>query len=89
MNAVRFHIQGRVQGVGYRNFAATQARNLKLVGYVKNMSDGSVECIVQGPASQVEKLSVLLQQGPALGQVGEISRSEIEAKLPDSFEIQY
>ncbi len=89
MNAVRFHIQGRVQGVGYRNFTATQARKLRLSGFVRNLPDGSVECVVQGPPSQIEQLSILLYQGPALSQVAEITRSETEAELPENFEILY
>lgn len=49
---VRFF--GRVQGVGFRYVACRTARNFEVVGYVRNMPDGSVECVVEGLRAEVD-----------------------------------
>lgn len=44
---------GRVQGVGFRYTTNSIARRFQVVGYVKNLADGSVELVVAGDASEV------------------------------------
>ncbi|MHC4187683.1 MAG: acylphosphatase [Planctomycetota bacterium] len=44
---------GRVQGVGFRYTSYNIARRYQLTGYVKNLSDGTVEMIAQGPVDDV------------------------------------
>ncbi|MHC4293033.1 MAG: acylphosphatase [Planctomycetota bacterium] len=46
---------GRVQGVGFRYTSYNIARRYQLTGYVKNLSDGTVEMIAQGPAGDVSE----------------------------------
>ena len=45
----RFQVFGAVQGVGFRWFAARHARSLGLTGYARNLPNGSVEVMVDGP----------------------------------------
>ncbi len=45
---------GRVQGVGFRYTACRIARDYEVVGYVRNMPDGSVECVVEGLVAEVD-----------------------------------
>lgn len=74
--ARRFLITGAVQGVGYRFFAQRAAARHQVVGYVRNLADGSVEALVEGPASSVEAFKHDLATGPqwaAVDQVEEIS----------------
>ena len=52
----RYRFKGRVQGVGFRYSAYTEGRLLNLTVWVKNLSDGSVEMEVQGPAEKIEAL---------------------------------
>lgn len=62
---VRRHIffYGRVQGVGFRWHAVSKARLLGLTGWVKNLSDGSVEMEAQGTRTQIgELLGYLYEQ---------------------------
>ena len=49
---VVFH--GNVQGVGFRYTACRTAGGYDVTGSVRNMPDGSVECVVEGEAAQVE-----------------------------------
>lgn len=55
---IRAHIffSGRVQGVGFRFTAQKMARELKLLGWVKNLSDGRVEMMVEGDRVKIEHL---------------------------------
>ena len=58
-----FFFYGRVQGVGFRWHAASKARLLGLTGWVKNLSDGSVEMEAQGTRTQIgELLGYLYEQ---------------------------
>ncbi|HEX2429541.1 MAG TPA: acylphosphatase [Aestuariivirgaceae bacterium] len=61
---VHLRIEGRVQGVGYRYWAADRARELHLVGWVRNRRDGSVEGVFSGPAAAVERMIALCADGP-------------------------
>ena len=45
---------GHVQGVGFRYTTHRLARRYDLVGFVRNLPDGTVEALLQGPASDVE-----------------------------------
>lgn len=68
---VRAHIlvSGRVQGVGYRAFAARVATQRKLVGGVRNRDDGRVELDVEGPRESIEALLTELGIGPPAARV--------------------
>ena len=45
---------GRVQGVGFRYTACRTASGFAVVGYVRNLSDGSVECVVEGEKAEID-----------------------------------
>ena len=47
-------VSGRVQGVFYRGTTVSRARELGVVGYARNLADGRVEVLVQGPEAVVE-----------------------------------
>jgi acylphosphatase len=59
-----FRIEGRVQGVGYREACVERAQALGLAGYVRNRRDGSVEVMLQGRADAVARMEAWLHQGP-------------------------
>jgi acylphosphatase len=71
----RFVISGLVQGVGFRWFVARHARSLGLTGFARNLPDGSVEVVVDGPEEAVPELERLLRAGPANAQVRQVERS--------------
>ncbi|MBN1941865.1 MAG: acylphosphatase [Phycisphaerae bacterium] len=58
----RFHFTGDVQGVGFRYTACRIAGGFDITGYVKNVSDGSVECVAEGTAEEIDSFIERLQQ---------------------------
>jgi acylphosphatase len=64
-----------VQGVGFRWFVARHARPIGLAGYARNLPDGSVEVVVDGPEEGLAALERLLWSGPANAQVDRVERS--------------
>lgn len=61
---VRLRIRGLVQGVFYRYNTMKKAHELGLTGWVRNLPDGSVECVAEGPKEKVERLIAWCRQGP-------------------------
>lgn len=65
MRRVRLLVSGSVQGVGFRYFTREEARALQLTGYVRNLDDGRVEAVVEGPDGDVAELIAVLRKGPS------------------------
>jgi acylphosphatase len=86
--ALRFHVTGRVQGVGFRWFVWRRARDLGLVGRVRNLPDGSVEVEAAGEPAALDGLRAALREGPSGARVAAV-REEPLASPPAgaSFEI--
>jgi acylphosphatase len=76
--ARRFLISGDVQGVGYRFFAQRAAARHQVVGYVKNLSDGRVEALVEGSPAQVEAFKQDLAAGPRFGRVDDVEELNLD-----------
>lgn len=76
---VRLQIFGRVQGVGYRAWTAQRARKLGLTGWVRNLTDGTVECLVQGPRADIEAMVAACHAGPPLARVTEVHSRDVSA----------
>lgn len=58
-------ISGWVQGVGFRYWTRSQASKLGLTGWVRNLPNGNVEAVFQGPKKKVEEMVEKCKQGPA------------------------
>ena len=69
---VRFRIVGVVQGVGYRAWAIERAQGLGLTGWVRNVSDGSVEIVAQGTKQQLEVFFAAAHVGPEGSRVRDV-----------------
>jgi len=75
----RVVVSGRVQGVAFRASTQEEATILGLSGWARNSSDGSVEIVVEGPASKVEALVAWCRVGPPAAHVEE---ARIEYEVP-------
>ncbi|MCL7745138.1 acylphosphatase [Guyparkeria hydrothermalis] len=69
MRRVHVLISGRVQGVFFRDFTRREAIDHGLTGWVRNLADGRVEAVLEGPHSEVEAVLERLRQGPPRAQV--------------------
>lgn len=78
-------IQGRVQGVGYRNWMVDKARELGISGWVRNRADGAVEALISGDVAAVEELSRLCRRGPRLAEVSSITEDLAEPAVESGF----
>jgi acylphosphatase len=50
------HYSGRVQGVGFRYTVRGLAAGFDVKGYVKNLPDGRVQLVLEGPPDEVQGL---------------------------------
>ena len=82
----RLTIAGRVQGVGYRDWAVATGRRLGLTGWVRNRQDGSVEALIVGDESAIGQMIEACRRGPPLAQVDEIDVDPVDLDiLPEGF----
>jgi acylphosphatase len=68
----RVRVEGRVQGVFFRNEAQGRARTRGVAGWVRNDPDGSVEALFEGPREAVESLVDWCRRGPRGAQVDDV-----------------
>ncbi len=87
----RFHVSGRVQGVGFRAFVLHAARELGVAGTVWNASSGAVECEAFGSGEALSLLEHLLNAGPPLARVESVTVMDIvvadDASIPDEMKV--
>ena len=62
-------VSGRVQGVGFRAAASERAGQLGLTGWVRNLPDGRVELLAEGPAASIAMFLLWCQSGPSWSRV--------------------
>ncbi len=72
-------VQGRVQGVGFRYFVLDRARELHLKGIVRNLRNGDVEVIAEGPQGSLEALLAVLKVGPPAARVDNVHAAWLPA----------
>jgi len=76
IQARRFNVRGRVQGVGFRWFVEREAHMLGITGWVRNNHDGGVEIFAQGTRDQLAGLHGRLREGPRAARVDSVDVSE-------------
>lgn len=80
-------IQGRVQGVFFRDSMRSEAQKLGVAGWVRNCSDGSVEAVVHGPVLAVDAIVKWAHRGPQLAGVQQVLIEPAEGVYTD-FEVR-
>ena len=96
MESLYCRIHGSVQLVMFRDFTTRKARRCRVVGYVRNLADGSVEAYGEGTKEDLERWLAYLHRGPLLAHVERVDAqwnasppSDMTQKTFDSFEIVY
>jgi acylphosphatase len=86
----RYVASGRVQGVGYRAFAARVARSLGLTGAATNLDDGRVEVVAGGAGHALERLESALREGPRSSRVDALEVETLESEPPlAGFDVEF
>ena len=86
--AARITVSGLVQGVGFRDFACRQARELGVSGWVRNADDGSVSVHAEGPAAAVEAFTAVVSSGPPGAQVSAVAVTDARVEGHEQFAIR-
>ncbi|MGD8396770.1 MAG: acylphosphatase [Candidatus Eiseniibacteriota bacterium] len=71
---MRLRVSGIVQGVFFRAATRDRARALGLKGWVRNLVDGRVELVAEGPAAAVDELVRFCRRGPRGAVVDRVDR---------------
>ena len=88
MKNYKFIISGKVQGVYYRANIRTNAFNSKFNGYVRNLSDGTVEAAVSCEDSRLEQFIEILKKGSPASRVDTIKQLESNDIYTNDFEVR-
>jgi hydrogenase maturation protein HypF len=82
LKGARIHVQGIVQGVGFRPFVYGLAQRLSLNGWVRNTSAG-VDIALDGPQPALDAfVHALRSEAPALARIDSV---EVTGRAPDGF----
>jgi len=73
-------IRGKVQGVFFRESTRAEALRLGLTGWVRNLSDGSVEALAEGPPEALEDFVRWCHRGPLQAHVTDVERVDAPAQ---------
>jgi len=87
VQARRFTIKGRVQGVWFRDSTRKQAASLGLTGHARNLPNGDVEVLAYGEAAALTELGAWLQTGPPMAEVREVIEDTVEWRDVAAFSV--
>ena len=85
MTARRFFIEGRVQGVFFREWTVSRAREIGVTGWVRNRSDGRVEVYAAGEPPQLDRFTEKLREGSPASQVDNLEILDAPTESAEGF----
>jgi len=85
---VRVLVEGWVQGVSFRYNTVQEATRLGLCGWVRNLPDGRVEAIYEGPRDAVEEMLAWTRRGPKWAHVAGMAIHDEEPKGERGFSVR-
>ena len=90
MRVLKAKVSGKVQGVWFRKYALDSARDIGVVGMVKNLVDGTVLVNASGDDENLRKFKELLKNGSPNSIIDKIDYSWEDSSVEYStFEIEY
>ena len=87
-HAKRWFVTGKVQGVGFRNFAQQRAMELHLAGWARNAPDGRVEVYAVGAEDQLMELAASLHIGPTFSDVSNVEETAASVEPATGFQVR-
>jgi DNA ligase D-like protein (predicted 3'-phosphoesterase) len=88
MVAIRAVVRGQVQAVGFRDATVRRARQLGLMGWVRNAEDGSVLVHAEGEEAAVEELTEFLREGPRGAAVSDVEVEAVKVESHEQFAVR-
>lgn len=79
VSRVHLYVSGRVQGVFFRQSTKQEADRLGLAGWVRNLDDGRVEAMAQGPREALDAFVAWCRKGPTHAKVTDVAIEWSEA----------
>jgi len=86
--AVRVRVDGRVQGVGFRDWTRRRAHELALLGWVRNEDDGGVRVHAEGAPGAVDALLAALREGPPAAVVDAVAATPVKVEGHEQFAVR-
>jgi len=86
--AIRAVVHGRVQAVGFRDATLSRARELGVMGWVRNGEDGAVLIHAEGAESALDELIAFLHDGPPLARVSEVAVERVKVEGHEQFAVR-
>jgi acylphosphatase len=87
MKTYHILVNGRVQGVGFRNFVVRTAHKYNALGWVRNLTSEEVEIMVQIKPADLDRFCQEIKRGPTLSSVTEFIIEEVKTnEMFGSFE---
>ncbi len=87
MQTIKIKVEGRVQGVFFRQSTQEKANQLGIKGTAKNCDDDTVEIVATGTKEQLEKLVAWCWQGPPKAKVINVTSQELSLQTFNNFSI--
>ena len=84
----RVLVSGQVQSVSFRVACQRMAWQYGVAGWVRNLSDGRVEAVFEGPAGQVERLLDWARRGPRMAVVADVAVQPEQPEGLGTFQIR-
>ena len=88
MKRAHVHVHGSVQGVFFRVEARDRARSLWVSGWVRNLQDGAVEAVFEGPEDRVESMVEWCRRGPSGAHLDDVDVTWAEPDGEQGFSIR-
>lgn len=85
VEARRFFISGKVQGVFFRDYTRREAERLGLAGYALNLDDGRVEVLAQGAPADLDALARWLADGSPASRVDQVNAEPAVEQVESGF----
>lgn len=84
----RVLVDGRVQGVWFRDSCRREAERLGVTGWVSNRMDGRVEAVFEGASSDVDRAVAWCHHGPRHAEVADVEVTPEEPEGLADFRIR-
>lgn len=89
-HTVHARVEGRVQGVWFRDYTQRKALEIGVTGWVRNRADGSVEAMITGTREGVQQMTDWLAEGSPMSMVRRVTvQKSAHTETFDDFSVRY